>query len=80
MFQPGRGMDCQFLLVPAPCHLPPPGLLTISTLSDTGVGEETSFLLRRFILVVNDFILNIIINRNGWNREGCGGRDMKTFF
>ena len=58
----------------------PPLVLTISTLGDTGVGEETSFLLMRFILVVNDFILNIIINPNDWNQEGCGGRDMKTFF
>ena len=65
---------------PHPLSLTSPPVLPISTQSDTGVGEETSFLLMRFILVVNDFILNIIINPNGCNQEGCGGRDMKTFF
>ena len=65
---------------PRPLSLTSPPWSSLPTLSDTGVGEETSFLLMRFILVVNDFILNIIINPNGWSKEGCGGRDMETFF
>ena len=64
MFQLGPGMDCQFLLVPTPRHLPPPDL-NISTLCDTGVMQETRVLLMYFIWVVNDITLNLIIMIRG---------------
>ena len=57
----------------------PPGPLSPLSVTPELVRKPASYLMR-FILVVNDFILNIIINPNGWSKEGCGGRDMETFF